>query len=231
MNEQAKIAAAKEALKYVKDHSVIGIGTGSTVKPFIDLLNQRVERERLTLFAAPTSKISRDALHKCINIINLDLSIPIDLTVDGADRVSTSFDLIKGGGGALLREKYVALNSKMNITIIDETKISSPLGGYPLPVEIVTFGVSATINRLKASGFDGSLRMRGDKPFITDGNNYIYDIDLKGPIIDPEGMHLALKTISGVIETGLFLKTSDIIIIGKNDLSVDVWVKGKNYVR
>ncbi len=225
MNEQVKIAAAKEAVKYVKDRSVIGIGTGSTVKPFIELLNQRVESEGLTLSAAPTSNKSRDALHKSIIIIGLDLSTTIDLTVDGADRVNRGFDMIKGGGGALLREKYVALNSKKNITIIDETKISSPLGGYPLPVEIVPFGVSATLKRLKATGFDGSLRMRGDKPFITDGGNYIYDIDLKGPIIDPEGMHLVLKTISGVIETGLFLKTSDIIIIGKNDLSVDVWVK------
>jgi ribose 5-phosphate isomerase A len=231
MNELAKKAAALNALTYVTNNSVLGIGSGSTVAIFIDLLNRRVENEGLTLSAAPTSNFSKDALHKSIRIIEMDLSTPIDLTVDGADRVSSDFDLIKGGGGALLREKFVALSSKVNLTIIDEAKISSPLGGFSLPVEIVPFGSAATIKRLKTAGFHGSVRMLGDNPFITDGYNYIYDIDLKGPIINPKGMHLLLKSISGVIETGLFLQTSDRIIIGKNDLSVDVWIKGKHHVR
>ncbi len=225
MKVNEKRAAALEAVKYVKNKSVIGIGTGSTVKPFIEALNERVEKENLEISAIATSVQSESFLHKNIKIIDFSLNQAIDLSVDGADKASKDFYLIKGGGGALLREKFVALNSKKNITIIDQSKIATPLFGFPLPVEIVQFGYQSTLNRLKVLGFYGSLRMVGKKPFITDNGNYIYDIDLKEPIINPCTFHMDLKILSGVIETGLFLRTSDIIIIGKNDLSVDVWKK------
>jgi ribose 5-phosphate isomerase A len=225
MNENEKKAAALEALKYVKDKSVIGVGTGSTIQPFIEALNEKVEREHLELWAIPTSTKTGLLLHKRIHIIDWSLDQVIDISVDGADKASRDFFLIKGGGGALLREKFVALNSAKNITIIDESKIATPLWSYPLPVEIVPFGYQSTIRRLHAKGFDGSIRMMGDEFFVTDNHNYIFDIDLQTPITDPFERHTTLKAISGVVETGLFLQTSDIIIIGKNNLSVDVWEK------
>lgn len=225
MNEESKKAAALEAVKLVKNHSVIGVGTGSTVKPFIEALNNRVEKEKLNLSAVPTSNESKNALHKDIKVIELTSDTPIDICVDGADRASNDFFLIKGGGGALVREKFVALNASFNITIIDETKISSPLAGFPLPVEIVPFGYNCTIKRLHEKNFSGTLRKTEGKAFVTDNGNYIYDIELKRPINDPILLHAELKAVSGVVETGLFLRTSDIIIIGKNDLSVDVWKK------
>lgn len=227
MNEKKKKSAAQEAIKYVKNHSIIGVGTGSTVKPFIDLLNKLVEEQHLKLSAIPTSEESKNALHKSIKIEDLSLTKQIDLTIDGADKVTKDFHLIKGGGGALLREKYVALNSKFNLTIVDDSKLVPSLSNHPLPIEIVPFGYAQTIKRLKDNGFEGNLRIKNNKTFVTDNGNYIYDIDIKTNIDDPEKMHHTLKGLSGVIETGLFLKTSDIIIIGKNDNCVDVWERGK----
>jgi len=225
MNENAKKAAALEALKYVENKSVIGIGTGSTVLPFIEGLNERVEKEGLNISAIPTSKRSKDLLHKSIKILDPSLSEKIDLCVDGADKASEDFYLIKGGGGALLKEKFVALSAKKNITIIDETKIATPLFGHPLAVEIVQFGWQMTLNHLKNLGFEGVLRMDKTNPMITENHHFIFDIILKDPIHRPFELHNTLKNLSGVVETGLFLKTSDIIIVGKNDLSVDVWKK------
>ena len=227
MNEDKKKSAAKEALKHVKDQSVIGIGTGSTVKPFIELLNDLVESKGLNISAIPTSKESKAALSKKITIEDENLTKPIDLTIDGADKATEQFYLIKGGGGALLREKFVALNSKKNITIVDDSKICKELKAHPLPIEIVTFGYASTIKRLKEANHLGSLRKQNGKIFITDNGNYIYDIDIKAPIQDPEALHASLKSLPGVIETGLFLKTSDIIIVGKNEGSVDVWTREK----
>ena len=227
MNINSKTAAANAAVEYIENHMVVGIGTGSTVKPFIEALNKRVETEGMMISAAVTSLESRNALHKSITIIDPSLSQLIDITVDGADRASRDFYIIKGGGGALLREKYVALNSKKNITIIDESKIATPLNGHPLPIEIITFGYESTLKRLDILGFRGKLREADGKTFVTEGGNYIYDIEIKEDIVNPRAMHTSLKGICGVIETGLFLQTSDIIIIGKNDLSVDVWNKGK----
>ena len=225
MNDEKKLSAAKEAIKYIKDGMVIGIGTGSTVKPFIDLLNREVTENGLKISAIPTSDASKDALHKSIKVLDNDLSVTSDLSIDGADKISRDFYLIKGGGGALLREKYVALNTKVNITIADDSKIVPSLRDHPLPIEIVPFGYLHTIKGLVNKGFTGSLRKKDGSTFITDGGNYIYDIDLKEPISDPENMHYTLKGLTGVIETGLFLRTSEIIIIGKNKESVEVWKK------
>lgn len=227
MSDKGKKAAAEEAVKYVVNEMVIGIGTGSTVAPFIEALNKRIEKENLTLSAIATSTTSQQALHRSITLLENDLETKIDLCVDGADKASSDFFLIKGGGGALLKEKFVALNASKNITIVDETKIATPLFGHPLPVEIVQFGHSATINKMNDLGFNGTLRLQGPAPFITEEGHFIYDINLTKNIEDPRNMHKLLKMISGVVETGLFLQTSDIIIIGKNDLSVDVWVQGE----
>lgn len=225
MENIGKKAAAEKAISYVHDGMVLGIGTGSTVEPFIELLNKRVEKEHLQLKAIATSTASAALLHKNIEIAENDLNIIIDLTVDGADKASNDFYLIKGGGGALLREKLTALNSKMNITIVDESKIASPLFGHPLPVEIIPFGYKSTIDRIKSLGFDGNLR-QDKKIYQTDNYNYIFDITLSSPISDPKKLHAQLKEIHGVVETGLFLQSSDIIIIGKNTGNVDVWKKG-----
>ena len=225
MGEEEKKAAALEAVKYVENHMVLGIGTGSTVAPFIEALNDRIQKEKLQLKAAVTSKASEQALDSSVEIIDSSLGQPLDLCVDGADRASSDFYLIKGGGGALLKEKYVAMNAKKNITIVDESKIATPLFGHPLPVEIVQFGHLATINRIEELGFSGTLRSAGSSPFVTEEGHFIFDIALTQKIEDPRKTHNLLKISEGVVETGLFLQTSDIIIVGKNDLSVDVWVK------
>ncbi|MCH9811362.1 ribose 5-phosphate isomerase A, partial [bacterium] len=216
MSEEGKRAAASEAVKYVENHTIIGVGTGSTVAPFIEALNERIEKESLRLKAAVTSTASKEALHPSVELIDDNLHEPLDLCVDGADRASKDFYLIKGGGGALLKEKYVAMNAKKNITIVDESKIATPLFGHPLPVEIVQFGYKATIKRINELGFSGSLRTNANAPFITEEGHFIFDIDLAKKIDDPRNMHNLLKLSEGVVETGLFLQTSDIIIIGKN---------------
>lgn len=226
MNNTSKTIAAAKAAEYIKDGMIVGIGTGSTVKPLIEIINERVETQNLQIKAVATSIESKHALHPKIEYLDESLEFQCDICIDGADKASKEFDLIKGGGGALLREKLVAINSKFNITIVDESKIASPLSDHPLPVEIVAFGHKSTIQRLESAGFTGSLRGITSTPFHTDNHNYIYDIELNEPLLNPQETHAQLKAITGVVETGLFLKTSDIIIIGKNDHSVDVWKRG-----
>ncbi|MFA5951069.1 MAG: ribose-5-phosphate isomerase RpiA [Hyphomicrobium sp.] len=221
--DSMKIAAAERALAYVEPKMRLGLGTGSTAAKFVDLLGKRV-KGGLNVLCVPTSEATRvQAQRLGIPLTTLDDTPLLDLTIDGADELDGELRLIKGGGGALLREKIVATASDRMIVIADAAKRVGMLGAFPLPVEVVRFGVTATRNMIEMlaadSGCRGEIRMRlgfDGQPFVTDGGNYIFDCAF-GRIEDPESLDEALKFIPGVVENGLFLGIADAAIIGGPD--------------
>ena len=214
-----KQQAAERAVQYLKDDMVLGLGTGSTAARFIDLVGQRV-KAGLKLTCVPTSEATRlQAERLGIPLTTLDDAPFLDLTVDGADEIDRELRLIKGGGGALLREKIVATASERMIVISDSSKLVATLGRYPLPVEVVRFGLTATRNMVEVLasdvGCEGEIRLRlgpDGQPFISDGGNCILDCAF-GQIPDPEALDEALKLVPGVIENGLFLGIADTAVI------------------
>ena len=217
-----KKAAAEEALKVVTNDVKIGLGTGTTANYFIKAAAEKVKREKLNTIFVPTSAASYAlAQQSGLNLQNLEDNPFLDFTVDGADEIDPQFRMIKGGGGALHREKIVASSSRFVICICDESKKVDTLGKFPLPVEVSKFGVNATawkIERLlKALGYDNAkMRLRANadgKPFVTEGGNAIIDLAL-GKIIDPDRLENSLKIFPGVIEVGLFIGICGIIMMG-----------------
>jgi ribose 5-phosphate isomerase A len=198
----------------------LGLGTGSTAKHFVELIGERV-RAGLDVVAVPTSEATQADARRCgIPLTTLDETPQLDLTVDGADEIDLKLSLIKGGGGALLREKIVAAASKRMIVIADESKCVDSLGRFPLPVEVVPFGVAAIRNSIDAAvkrvQRGGSLAVRQVKtghPFVTDGGHWIIDVSL-GRIDDPAALAHALAEVPGVVEHGLFVGLADLAIIG-----------------
>jgi ribose 5-phosphate isomerase A len=221
--EGYKLAAAQRALSFVEPKMRLGLGTGSTAARFVALLGAEVAKG-LSVLCVPTSEATRLQAEKLnIALSTLDETPFLDLTIDGADELDGELRLIKGGGGALLREKIVATASDRMVVIADVSKRVDKLGAFPLPVEVVPFGVTATRNMIEMlaadSGCQGeiALRLRKDgKPFVTDGGNYIFDCAF-GRIDDPESLDEALKFIPGVVENGLFLGMADVAIIGGPD--------------
>lgn len=218
--DSLKLAAARRALGFVEPRMRLGLGTGSTASVFVELLGAEV-RKGLSVLCVPTSEQTRVLAEKLdIPLSTLDETPLLDLTIDGADELDGELRLIKGGGGALLREKIVATASDRMIVIADASKRVDKLGRFPLPVEVVRFGVTATRNMIEMLAHDAgcqgeiSLRMKPDgSPFITDGGNFIFDCAF-GQIDDPESLDEALKFIPGVVENGLFLGIADAAIIG-----------------
>ena len=217
-----KKAAAHFALKVVTDGVKIGLGTGSTANYFIEAAAEKIKRENLKVEFVPTSTQTYALAQKLgLNLRNLE-DIPfLDFTVDGCDEFDSSFRLIKGGGGALHREKLVASSSRFVIAICDASKKVDTLGKFPLPVEVSKYGVNATawkIERvLHQMGWEKpKMRMRSGvdgKPFITEMGNAIIDLDLQ-KIPDPERLDDALNGLPGVIETGLFIRICGIVMMG-----------------
>ncbi|MEM4258713.1 MAG: ribose-5-phosphate isomerase RpiA [Candidatus Thermoplasmatota archaeon] len=213
--EELKRRAAEKAVEYVEDGMVLGLGTGSTVEYMVKKLAEKI-REGLTIQAVPTSvKTKKLAAEYKIPLVDFDECTMLDLTIDGADEVDSNLNLIKGGGGALTREKIVAFHSKKVIIIVDETKIVKGLGcDTPVPVEVVKFGWKATQKTLEElSGCTAELRRIVDEPFITDNSNYIIDCDF-GKIDDPDVLEKELNNIPGVVENGLFIGLADEVIVG-----------------
>jgi len=214
-----KRAAALAALDYVKPGMKVGLGTGSTANHFITALAEKV-KDGLAIEAVPTSRQTRE-LAKSLGIPLTDLEKHpfLDLTVDGADEFDSDFRLVKGGGGALLLEKIVASSSKYMVVIADQSKQVDMLGKFPLPIEVVPFGVKATawkIERaLKICKLEGklSMRVKDGKPFRTDGGNVIIDAAL-GKIPDPDRLTSLLGIIPGVVDHGLFIGICGIILVG-----------------
>ncbi len=217
--DDMKRQAAAEAIKLVEGGMRLGLGTGSTAKHFVDLLGVRV-KQGLNVVCVPTSEATRaQAAALGIKLTTLDETPELDLTVDGADELDNDLRLIKGGGGALLREKIVAASSDRLVIIADASKRVETLGAFPLPVEIVRFGQVATTNLVRDIAQDagclGEVRMRAAQdrqPFVTDGGNYILDCSF-GAIDDPEALDEALRMVPGVVETGLFLGLADLAFV------------------
>ncbi|HEY6023218.1 MAG TPA: ribose-5-phosphate isomerase RpiA [Pseudolabrys sp.] len=224
MNVDAqKRAAAARAVEFVQPGMRLGLGTGSTAKHFVELLGERV-RSGLDIVGVPTSDATFADAKRCgIPLTTLDETPALDLTVDGADEIGPGLSLIKGGGGALLREKIVATASARMIVIADQSKYVGTLGQFPLPIEVTSFGLAATRRAVeKAIGAiqqAGPLTLRRGKDghaFVTDGGHWILDAAL-GRIDDPAALAHALSGIPGVMEQGLFIGLAQMAIIGGPD--------------
>jgi ribose 5-phosphate isomerase A len=218
-SDDLKESAARAALDLVKDGMRLGLGTGSTAARFVDALGERV-KAGLKVVCVPTSETTRlQAERLRIPLTTLDETPELDLTVDGADEIDRELRLIKGGGGALLREKIVATASNRMVVIADQSKVVDTLGAFPLPVEVVRFGLLATMNAIEAisaeAGCRGAVTLRpaqGEAPFVTDQGNLVVDCAF-GTIPEPEVLAFALKRVPGVVEHGLFLGLADLAIV------------------
>ena len=215
-HEKEKRAAAFRSIDFIRDSDVVGLGTGSTASFAIRFLGERV-RAGLHIRSIPTSVQSRDlAAEVGIPLTTFEECPEIDVTIDGADEISPTLALIKGGGGSLLREKIVASFSHKVVIIADSGKQVDVLGRFPLPVEIVPFAEVPLIRRVSSLG--ASVNLRRDRlghPFVTDEGHHILDCDF-GLISDPQRLADELSRIPGVLEHGLFIDLADVVIIGKD---------------
>ena len=229
---RAKTAAAQEAITRVKDGMLLGLGTGSTAEIMIRLLAERIRKEKLSVECIATSQRSAKLAQELgIGVIAPEGFLDIDLTIDGADEIDPSLSLIKGGGGALLREKIVSWASEEMIVIADESKKVDRLGTFPLPVEVTPFCKEVTAREIAYMllsmdlEYDNIyLRVVGKDdmtPFVTDGGNYILDIHLIDGITDPWDVEASLLDVPGVVDCGLFNNHCSEAIIGMPDGSVE----------
>jgi len=210
---EEKRIAAERAVDYIQENMIVGLGTGSTAYWAIQKLGRRVQ-EGLRIRAIATSIQSEDLAKKLgIQLISFSDISEIDITIDGADEVDYKLNLIKGGGGALLREKIVASTSKQFIVVVDESKLVTTFGKFPLPIEIVKFGSEVTIKKLHMLGCDARLRKIDNKAFITDNGNLIVDCHF-GSIDNPQQLHNLINLIPGVVDNGLFVNMTRKVIVG-----------------
>ena len=213
--EELKKLAGEKAVEHIEDGMIVGLGTGSTVEYTLRKLGTLV-RDGLKIKGIPTSiHTQRIAKEEKIPLTTLEENPVIDVTIDGADEVDSDISLIKGGGGALLREKVIAFNSKKVIIVIDDSKVVKALGiDFPLPVEVVKFGWTSTKKTLEDFGCNVELRkIMGEEPFITDNSNYILDCEFER-IAEPEQLEIDMNNSPGVVENGLFIGLVDEVIVG-----------------
>ena len=215
--ESAKKAAAIEATKLVKSGQVVGLGTGSTVRYAIIELGRRIREEGLDIVGIPTSYQSMMlAAEVGIPLTNLFETPSIDIAIDGADQVDFELNLIKGGGAAHAREKVVDSLAKQFVVVVDETKVVEKLGKkQPVPVEVLPFALPAVVRKLEELGGKPSLRMASEKdgPVVTDNGNFVVDVDF-GVIENPAELDQKVRSIPGVVETGLFIGLADVVFVG-----------------
>ena len=214
--DPAKMHAARTAASLVRSGMLVGLGSGSTAALTIGFLAERRQAEKLELVGVATSEASANLARSLgIPLVDLDDCGSIDLTIDGADEVDANLAMIKGRGGALLREKLVAVASLRRIYVVGRSKRVGRLGeSAPLPVEVAAFGIKHTERRLQTLGAETQVRKTLDgRLFVTDGGNALIDCRF-GAIVDPEGLNVRLKSIVGVFETGLFLNLCDTLIVG-----------------
>ncbi|HET6180190.1 MAG TPA: ribose-5-phosphate isomerase RpiA [Candidatus Sulfotelmatobacter sp.] len=221
-NDQEKEAAARASLQFVKDGQVVGLGTGSTAAYFIKLLAEKV-KNGLRVRGIPTSDRSRElAASLGIPLTTLDECQEIAVTVDGADEVDPQMRLIKGGGGALLREKIVASATKQLVIVADASKQVPLLGKFPLPVEVIPFAQALVAKRVAALGAAVQLRAGDDgKPYVTDERNHILDCRF-GEIPDADGLARKLSDMPGVVEHGLFVGMASVVIFARGSEIVEL---------
>ena len=219
-----KEVSGRRAAELVRDGMVVGLGTGSTVYFSLVRLRERIEREGLAIRGVPTSN-DTDAKARALGIplVGLEEVEVIDLTIDGADEIDANYDMIKGGGGALLREKVVASLSREEAIVVGPDKLVDRLGStFPLPIEVVPFAVAAIERRVREHGAEPRLRMRGDAIFVTDNGNHILDCRFARGIADAAALEQTLDRIPGIVETGLFIGLAHTLVIGHPDGRVDV---------
>ncbi|SFR39632.1 ribose-5-phosphate isomerase [Robiginitalea myxolifaciens] len=210
---QAKQQAAKAALKYVEPGMILGLGTGSTAAELIRLLGEQVA-QGFDITGVPSSDQSAQLAQELgIPLSSLQESPVLDLNIDGADEVDPQFNMIKGGGGALLREKILAQSAKRNIFIVDQGKQVHELGAFPLPLEVVPFALESVVIQLQQIDLNPQLRLQNGAPFKTDEGNAILDADIRG-FSDYQRLNSRLLAIPGIVETGLFLDYVDVLIVG-----------------
>ena len=209
-----KRLAAEKACEYIEDGMILGLGTGSTVEYALRKIGKMVNGG-MKIKGIPTSvRTKKIAIEEKIPLISLDENPEIDLTIDGADEVDSELRLIKGGGGALAREKIIAYHSKKLVIVIDETKVVKMLGiDFSLPVEVIKFGWNLTKNKLQEFNCNVDLRKIMNNPYITDNSNYILDCEFDR-INEPEQLEIDINNIPGVVENGLFIGLADEVIVG-----------------
>jgi ribose 5-phosphate isomerase A len=214
-NEQEKGAAGRAAAKLVRDGDIVGLGTGSTAYFAVVALGERV-KSGLKIIGIPTSVQTADLARQLgIPLTTLDEHPAIDITIDGADEVDPKLNLIKGGGGALLREKVVASASKRMVVVADSAKIVPVLGKFPLPVEVIPFARTVVEKKIVALGASPKLRTKPDgSPFLTDNGNQILDCSF-GKIADPPALAVTLSNTPGIVEHGLFIGLAKLALVGR----------------
>lgn len=214
--ENEKQLAAIEAVKLIRSGMTIGLGSGSTAAYMIIELGKKVSDGFKIRGVASSEHTEKLAMEAGIPIIALHKAKTIDINIDGADEFDPYMQLIKGGGGALLREKIIAFNSKYNVIIADSGKEVMRLGKFKLPIETIPFATKNIIDLLKKEGLKPILRKSNNEIYVTDENNYILDLDILGHT-NLGGLEEKLLKIPGIVETGLFLETTNKIIIGHGD--------------
>lgn len=221
--DEIKQAVAKHAAGFVTDGTTVGLGTGSTANHLLHALAERM-KNGLQFTGVPTSEATKAlALQLNIPVADLDHVGEIHIAIDGADEIDHELEIIKGGGGAFLREKMVEYAAKRFIVIADETKFVKMLGKFPLPVEVVPYGIERIKKHINSLGCSGvSLRNRSGKIFVTDHGHHVLDCEFH-EIPDPKSLNARLKEIPGVVETGLFLHMAHEAVIGYTDGSIKLF--------
>ncbi len=224
--DKARISAAAQAVREIRDDTIIGLGSGNTILRALELAAERVKKENLKITFIPTSYQTEIAAKKLgLKTSDLQEDTEPDLALDGADQIQwRTLDLVKGGGAALLREKIVDSTARRLVIVVDEKKLARTLGGpQPIPVEIVAFGYASTLGKIRKISEKTVLREAGGKvgPVITDNGNLIADVYFRS-LRRPEIVHEKLKKIPGVVETGLFLGMADTAYVGRKDGHVDI---------
>jgi ribose 5-phosphate isomerase A len=206
-----KKIVGEKAAEYVKEGMIVGLGTGSTVFYTIHKLGEMVSKG-LSIKGIPTSVQTEELARELgIPLVNFSEVEQIDIAIDGADEVDTNLDLIKGGGGALLREKIIARAANTFVVVADSSKVVEKLGRFPLPIEVVPFGYEMTMKHIKSLGIDPNLRQSNNQPYKTDNGNYIFDCRFSNVFHTAE-LERELNMIPGVVENGLFVQMADTVI-------------------
>lgn len=219
---EIKKAIGEKAASLVGEGMLLGLGTGTTATYFIESLIARCKQGLNISVVTSSLRSLEQAKRGGIPIKNMDEVETIDLTIDGADEIDPQGRMIKGGGGALVREKILATSSKEMIIIVDESKLVHQLGKFGLPVEILPFGYRATLAKIHALGYKGALRMlSNEKPYVSDNGNFIYDIHTPPLFMTPEQTHTQLIMIAGVVETGFFFQLPTRVLVGYRDGRVE----------
>ncbi|PJD97889.1 MAG: ribose 5-phosphate isomerase A [Parachlamydia sp.] len=210
----AKEKAGQAALPFITPGMRVGLGTGSTTYYFIEALGEAC-RKGLNIEAVASSEQSAElARAKNIPLLPQDRVTSLDVTVDGADQIDAQKRMIKGGGGALLREKILASISKEMIVVVDSSKVVETFHDFPLPIEIIPFLHQATIKKINNINLTGKLREKAGIPYVSDNGNYIYDVILPHPCLNPEELNQSIRSIPGVVETGFFFHLAGRVIVG-----------------